>query len=298
MRRNPLCHLGLLAGLGLAGLSPAAQETAAPTEELRPGQPMEVYVAPGRATTVQFHTAEKVAAISLASPVVSYKYDKALNQLEITPAVRGGGLETNLNLRIGPEVYILLVKVVSDVRAQFLRNFTVAGDRRPDDEMGLGRIRPLRPDEIDLVAAARTVERAEVDPIFRDAHPALRLDRLDRTYAWNGCLVTLADLAQFIDRDLLVFRVQWVNRTSDALYLDALQYGLFVGDGKIPITARYKIGVGPVVYPGQLETVFLAVQGYRLSRRNDWQLALPPDAAAVGAMLPRLASDAGGGRPP
>jgi hypothetical protein len=298
MTRNLLCHLGLLAGLGLGGPSLAAQEAAAPTEELRPGQPMEVYVAPGRATTVQFHTAEKIAAISLASPVVSYKYDKALNQLEITPAVRGGGLETNLNLRIGPEVYILLVKVVSDVRAQFLRNFTLAGDRRADDEMGLGRIRPLRPDEIDLVGAARIVERAEADPIFRDAHPALRIERLDRAYAWNGCLVKLADLAQFIDRDLLVFRVQWVNRTSDALYLDALQYGLYVGDRKIPITARYKVGVGPVVYPDQLETIFLAVQGYRLSRRNDWQLALPPDSAAVGAMIPRLSSFASGSGPP
>jgi len=298
MRRNRLYHLGLLAGLGLGGLGAPAQEAAAPAEELRPGQPMEVYVAPGRATTVQFHTAEKVAAISLASPVVSYKYDKALNQLEITPAVRGGGLETNLNLRIGPEVYILLVKVVSDVRAQYLRNFTVAGDRRADDEMGLGRIRPMRPEEIDLVGAARTVERAQADPIFRDAHPALRIERLDRAYAWNGCLVKLADLAQFLDRDLLVFRVQWVNRTSDALYLDAGQYGLFVGDQRIPITARYKIGVGSVVYPGQLETVFLAVQGYRLSRRNDWQLALPPDATAVAAMIPRLSSAGGGSREP
>jgi hypothetical protein len=298
MKRNACHHLGVLAGVLLGSLRLMAQEAGAPAEELRPGQPMEVYVAPGRATTVQFHTAEKVAAISLASPVVSYKYDKALNELEITPAVRGGGLETNLNLRIGPEVYILLVKVVSDVRAQFLRNFTVAGDHRVDDEAGLERTRPLRPDEIDLVGAARTVERAEADPIFRNAHPALRIERIDRAYAWNGCLVNLTDLAQFIDRDLLVFRVEWVNRTSDALYLDALQYGLFVGDRKIPITARYKVGAGPVVYPGQLETVFLAVQGYRLSRRNDWQLALPPDSPAVGAMIPRLSSSAEGGRRP
>jgi hypothetical protein len=271
----------------LGSLSWAAQETAMPADELHPGQPTEVYVAPGRATTIQFRTAEKVAAISLASPVVSYKYDKALNQLEITPAVRGGGVETNLNLRIGPDVYILLVKVVSDVRAQFLRNFTLAGDHPVDDESGLARTRPLPSEEIDLIGASRIIERAEIDPVFRSAHPSLRIEPLDRIYLWNGCLVTLVDLAQFIDRDLLVFRVRWVNRTSDALYLDALQYGLFVGDRTIPINARYKIGAGAVIYPGQLETVFLAVQGYRLSRRNDWQLALPPDAAAAGAMASR-----------
>ena len=34
---------------------------------LTPNQPMEVYVAPGRATTLLFRTSQKVAAISLAN---------------------------------------------------------------------------------------------------------------------------------------------------------------------------------------------------------------------------------------
>jgi hypothetical protein len=273
--------LALLLGCGALR---AATDPADSADELRPGEPTVVFVAPGRATTVQFRTADKVAAISLASPVVRYKYDKALNQLEITPAVSAGGVETNLNLRIGPDVYILLVKVVGDVRAQFLRSFTLAGDQRIDDEAALGRTRPLRPDEIDLVGAARALERAESDPVFRAAHPTLRIEPIGRAYSWNGCLVNLVELGQFIDRDLLVFRVQWLNRTGDALYLDALQYGLFVGDRRIPINARYKVGIGPVIYPGQLETVYLAVQGYRLSRRNEWELALPPDATAAARL--------------
>ena len=99
---------------------------------LTPNQPMEVYVAPGRATTLLFRTSQKVAAISLASPIVTYRYDRALNQLEITPAVRSGGVETNLNLRIGPDVYVLLVKVVTDVRAQFVRTFDLANDTAAD----------------------------------------------------------------------------------------------------------------------------------------------------------------------
>jgi len=111
------------------------------------------------------------------------------------------------------------------------------------------------------------------------------METLGRFYSWNGCLVGLVDAAEFIDADLLVFRVQWVNRTREALYLDPTQYGLFVSGRTIPILARYKVGVGPVVYPGQLETVYLAVQGYRLSRHNDWQLGLPPDSEAVGSLL-------------
>jgi hypothetical protein len=298
MRKASESALPLLVVAAFTVTRLAGQESELPSDEMHPGQPIEVYVAPGRATTLQFRTAEKIAAISLASPVVSYKYDKALNQLEITPAVRTGGVETNLNLRIGPDVYIILVEVVNDVRAQFFRNFTLASDHRTDDETGLERARPRVPANIDLIDAAKTLEMAEKDPIFRNSLPTLRIEALGCVYEWNGCLISLVDVAQFIDRDLMVFRVRWINKTDDALYLDARQYGLFVGDQNIPIIARYKVGVGPVIYPGQLETVFLAVQGYRLSRHNEWRLALPPDSTAVGRMASRFAPSVNrGGRP-
>ncbi|MGD1031058.1 MAG: hypothetical protein ABSA05_07945 [Opitutaceae bacterium] len=250
-------------------------------ELLRPGIPEEIYVAPGRATTVLLHTGRKIAAISLASPIVSYKYDKSLNQLEITPTVRSPGVETNLNLRIGPSVYVLLVRVVGDVRAQFLRDFALEDDPAADDENALGQSRPLKPSDIDLVGAAQTLERAETDPVFRQARPALRIETLDRLYLWNDCLVSLNAVAQFLDLDLLVFRVRWINRTQDALYLDSRQYGLLAGSTRIPITARYEAGPGPIILPGQVETVYLAVQGYRLGRHNPWELALPPEASAL-----------------
>jgi hypothetical protein len=271
----------MVALLWLGGAGLAAEDPAAAPDELQPGTPMAVYVAPGRATTIQLQGPQRVAAISLASPIVTYQYDKALNQLELTPAPHAGGSETNLNLRIGANVYVLVIKVVNDVRAQFLRSFVLAGEAPVDDEAGLAQVRPVRPADLDLPAAVKTIERAQADPVFRAAQPMLRLEPLERQYQWNGCLVTLTDEAQFLDRDLLVFRIQWINRTGAALYLDPTQYGLFIGERPVPVLARYKVGVGPVVYPGQLETVFLAVQGYRLSRHNDWRLALPPEAAAV-----------------
>lgn len=255
------------------------------SEELVPGIPVEVYVAPGRATTILFHSSEKVTAISLASPVITYKYDKTLNQLEITPTVRTGGVETNLNLRMGADVYVLVIKVVTDVRAQFVRTFDLRDEAGTGDEAGLGTARPLKPADLDLVAAARDFERAEFDPVFRTAQSDLKIEAIGKRYQWNDCLVELVDLAQWIDRDLIVFRVQWVNRTSDALYLDPGQYGIFLGGKAIPILARYKIGNGAIIYPGQFESVYLAVQGYRLSRHNDWDLGLPPDSTAVRRLL-------------
>jgi hypothetical protein len=270
---------------GLIILAASAAAAAAP-DALEPGRPAEIFVAPGHATTVQLRTAERIAAISLASPVVSYKYDKALNQIEITPAARAGGAETNLNLRIGEDVYILLLKVVTDVRAQYLRTFVLAGEAGAQDEAAIGRAPPLAPADLDLVGAARALERAEADPVFRAAQPNLRLEPIGRRYSWNGCQIALEEAAQFVDRDLLVFRVRWTNTTPDALYLDESQYALRAGERAIPILARYQEGDGPVVLPGREQRVFLAVQGYRLSRHNDWRLELPPAADAIGAGAP------------
>ena len=87
---RPVAAMLMLAlGAAAAQAQPEARDD---DEVLRPlGKPAEVFVAPGRATTILLHTGQKVAAISLASPIVSYKYDKSLNQLEITPTVRTGG---------------------------------------------------------------------------------------------------------------------------------------------------------------------------------------------------------------
>jgi len=273
---------GIRAILGCCLLGGAAR--AADPVLLEPGVPAEVFVAPGRATTVLLRSEKKVASISLASPIISYKYDKALNQLEIAPAVRAGGVETNLNLRIGDQVYVLLVRVVGDVRAQFVRAFRLPDENPAGDEAELAAVKPLAPAQLDLVAAAQTLEKAEHDPVFRAAQTNLRWEALTATQSWNECAVQLDAAVQFIDLDLIVFRVRWVNRTADALYLHPTQYGIAVGERAIPLLARYSPNEA-VILPGEACVVYLAAQGLRLSRHNAWTLSLPPAAGAVTAAV-------------
>ena len=251
---------------------------------LEPGVPAEVFVAPGRATTVLLRSEKKVAAISLASPIISYKYDKALNQLEISPAVKAGGVETNLNLRIGDQIYVLLIRVVGDVRAQFVRTFRLPDENPAGDEAELGAVKPLAPAQLDLVAAAQTLEKVEHDAVFRAAQSNLRWEALTATQTWNDCAVQLDAALQLVDLDLIVFRVRWVNRTADALYLHPTQYGIQAGGRLIPLVARYSPNEA-VVLPGESCVVYLAAQGLRLSRHNVWSLSLPLAAGAVTAAV-------------
>jgi hypothetical protein len=278
----------ILAAAWLAGAAPAhagpktAANASAP-DQLEPGVPAEIFVAPGRATTVLLRSEKKVAAISLASPIITYKYDKALNQIEIAPAVRAGGGETNLNLRIGDEIYVLLVRVVTDVRAEFVRAFRLPDESAASDESQLGSVRPLAPAQIDLVAAAQTIEKAEHDAVFRSAQNNLRWLTIGLATPWNDCSIVLDTLVQFVDLDLIVFRVRWANVTRDALYLDARQYRIRAAGQAVPIVARYSPNEA-VVLPGESVVVYLAVQGLKLSRHNSWQLELPPPAEAVSAI--------------
>ncbi len=270
MKPRPVLALWLLAS---AGLMPSALAEPA---TLEPGKPARLYVAPGHATTVLLRTERKVSSISLASPIITYKYDKPLNQIEITPAVRAAGAETNLNLRIGDAVYVLLIRVVDDVRAEFVRAFSLTGEDASGDEAGLGGVRPMSPDELDLPRAAASLDRAERDPIFRAAQTNLRIEPLAVARRWNGCDVLLDAEAQFLDLDLLVFRVRWTNTTADALYLHPLQYALFVAGQRVPVLASYSPD-DAVILPGRRTQAYLAVQGLRLSRENPWELRLPPE---------------------
>jgi hypothetical protein len=176
--------------------------------------------------------------------------------------------------------------VVGDVRAQFVRAFRLPEENSAGDEAELAAAKPLAPAQLDLVAAAQTLEKAEHDPVFRAAQTNLRWEALTATQSWNDCAVQLDAAVQFIDLDLIVFRVRWINHTADALYLHPNQYGIAAGGQSLPLLARYSPNEA-VVLPGESCVVYLAAQGLRLSRHNGWTLQLPPAAGAVTAAVSR-----------
>ena len=244
-------------------------------EVLHSGIPTEIYIAPGRSTTVVLRTKEHVSSISLSSPIITYKYDKVLNQIEITATGRTAGLETNLNVRIGPDVYVLIIKIVNDVRVQFVRIFSFESGVALSDESALMHARALKPAYIDLLGAVKVIERMQNDLVYRHTHLEVQHADLKYSYVWNDCFITLESCDQFIDKDLLVFRIVWTNNTHDALYLDTRQLALFIGDKNLPITATTRKALGNIITPGKKDVIYLAIQGYRISRSNAFEFRLP-----------------------
>jgi len=233
-------------------------------------------------TSLNFSKAEKIDDIKIGSKIVQVDFDPKKNQLNIYPTVTEG--MTNLNVRIGDNIYTFLLKILNAGDPVFQRSYTFADDA-DDFDGALASAPIMKPFEVDTVAAIKTIERARFDRTFRQAISGFRTIAIGRTAFWNNSPVTLVDVSQFADRDLLVFKIEWSNNTGSVLNLDCGQVRLKVANTGIPITCSQQVAAQ--LFPGQCDTIWLFVQGYRLSPRNDWCLLLPPDAASVQKLFPR-----------
>jgi hypothetical protein len=271
----------LIIGAGALGRAEPSAGTTDPIP-LSTGKVEVVGLKPLMVTSLDFPKGVKIDDIKIGSKIVQVDFDPKKNQLDIYPTVTGG--TTNLNVRIGDNLYTFLLKILNAGDPVFQRSYTFE-DEADDFDDALASAPILKPFEVDTVAAIKTIERARFDPAFRQTIPEFRTLSVGRTVFWNDSPVTLVDVSQFADRDLLVFKIEWSNNTGSVLNLDSGQVRLKVANSEIPITCSQQVAAQ--LFPGQCDTIWLFVQGYRLSPRNDWRLSLPPDAASVQKLFPR-----------
>jgi hypothetical protein len=271
----------LILGAGALGRAETSAGTTGPIP-LSAGKVEVVGLKPLMVTSLDFPKGAKIDDIKIGSKIVQVDFDPKKNQLNIYPTVTEG--MTNLNIRMGDNIYTFLLKILNAGDPVFQRSYTFEDDA-DDFDGALASAPIMKPFEVDTVAAIKTIERARFDPAFRQTIPEFRTLPVGRTVFWNDSPVTLVDVSQFADRDLLVFKVEWSNNTGNVLNLDSGQIGLKVANTTIPITCSQQVAAQ--LFPGQCDTIWLFVQGYRLSPHNDWRLLLPPDAASVQKLFPR-----------
>jgi hypothetical protein len=274
-----------IVGLILGACAPGRAEPAAATTGPIPLSASKVEVVglkPLMVTSLNFPKGTKIDDIKIGSKIVQVDFDPKKNQVDIYPTVTAG--MTDLNIRIGDNLYTFLLKIINAGDPIFQRSYTFE-DEADDFDGALASAPIMKPFEVDTVAAIKTIERARFDPDFRQTIPEFRTLPIGRTVYWNDSPVTLVDVSQFADRDLLVFKVEWSNNIGSVLNLDSGQVRLKVANTGIPITCSQQVAAQ--LFPGQCDTIWLFVQGYRLSPHNDWRLLLPPDEASVQKLFPR-----------
>jgi hypothetical protein len=142
----------------------------------------------------------------------------------------------------------------------------------------------MQPQDIDTVFYVSAIEKSRLDQDYKNSLGRwLKHYPLDRVYSWNGCLINLVEAYQFPKDDIVVLKIEWQNITNKALYLHVNQYKVFVANKEFPVTARQQRSA--LLYPGQMDIVYLFIQGYGLSCSNAFELMLPPDSDAVRKVL-------------
>jgi len=292
MTKQTLLLLTLLA----AGLC-HAQDAAVPTEALPPAPATpaaqapialdparieNIYCAAGVVTSVEFITKKEVENIKIGSPIVEIKFDPDRRIMDIFPKIDEG--RTNMNIVVDGITYVFVINVVTDQRIDYRRTFTVANEDDAADGAMMSKAPRLRPGEIDVVGAISQIEQARTDPTFRAKLPFYRTHAINKIYQWNGNLIHLLEAHQFVDKDLIALKVQWLNEQQRAYYLKDSQIEVWLANKQIPVTARTQMTDG-TVFPGQLDTVWLFIQGYRLSLKNNWEVKLPPEAGSVRQLM-------------
>jgi hypothetical protein len=289
MKKNILLLYFTLAAAQLWAEAPAALPPAPATPPgqtpicLEPTKVENIYCAVGVVTSLEFLTQKKIETIKIGSPIAEVKFDPGRKIIDIFPKISEG--RTNMNILVDGTIYLFTINIVADgSKIDFRRTFTFPQEQLNADMAQLAKAPRLKPGEIDVIAATNQIEQAQLDPVLRSKLTYYRMRPINKIYQWNGNLVHLLEAHQFVDKDMIVLKVQWLNEQNKAFYIKDSQYEVWIANKQIPVTARMQATDG-TVYPGQLETVWLFIQGYRLSMDNPWELKLPPEASSVKALL-------------
>ncbi|SRR5258708_2412339 len=235
-----------------------------------------ILLAPQMVTSIGLPSGVKVDEVRKGSNLVQVEFNPTHNTLDIFPTVTEGA--TNLTVRVGSRVYTFLLKISTEENPSLARTYTFedAGD---EFDSTATQAPHLRPSEINTIQAIKTIEKARFDPAYRDTLSNFRTIPIGKTMLWNFSPVTLVEVNQFSDQDLLVLKVEWSNAAQQVLNLESGQVRLRVANTEIPVSASQQ--ESSRLFPGQMDTIWLFVQGYRVSPRNDWRLFLPPDSDAI-----------------
>ena len=277
-----LCLVLVLLAARAEGPNTAPLGTISNPAILAPDSVATVFARRGMLTSVTILTEKPVEMPLAGGPEIRVVKDGNILHIQAV-AIEG---TSSINFRVDGITYVIKVKISSEDPVIPNPVFTIAKMGAFEDlDKALAASAPMKPSDIDLVGAIRTIERAKTDIAFKATLRNYAVLPINKVYAWNHCDITLVEAHQFADLDMIIFRVAWVNTMQTAFYLNAKQYKIFVGERPVMIQARHQLAPTSVIFPGQEEIVWLVVQGYKLRLDNNWNLGLPPDSSDLRAFI-------------
>lgn len=250
---------------------------------LHPEQITNLKLGWGVITSIRIDTKRPLERIILGENIAEVRHDESLGRIDLKPVVQSGA--TNMIVTIGGVDYVFVLEVTPDYReVAYTRTYVLQSQALDTVVADLSRVAAapnLKPTQLDVVALTKAVTRARIDPVYAQTIPDLRIADIRKPYTWNGCIVYLMDVAAFLDRDILLFRIEWMNTSDRGIYLNPRQLGIKAAATSFRTKASHQLSPDGWVMPGQRDVLWLVVQGTRAAYVNEWTLTFPPDAAVL-----------------
>lgn len=233
-----------------------------------------VYVSPGYVTYLDFPKDSSIKRVDVgSSAMVDIKVDNANNAILLFPLVMQGHTNMTVLLDESPYVFEIYVRNQGEIN----QRVTYTTLDRHTKRLRFGP--PLNPKEIDVNKFIQLVETYGRGLNSYPEHERMLYKDIGKVYTWNDSLIYLSDAFAFPKENMVVLRISRRNVSANANYLHVDQIKPFIANTNIPVTAA--IQSNPLLYPGQMEKVYLFIQGYNLFANNDWRLQLPPEASQL-----------------
>jgi len=240
-----------------------------------------IYTALGYSTFLQFPKSSEFGVVTVgAKNYLSIEVKADQKAIILTPKVLSG--QTNMTVVLNKQPYNFLINILPQGRIHFKRTFTFP---YMTDEGGkaVSFGPPVRPQDINANKYIALIENYGLPSAKAADYRWMEHQELKQALTWNNTLVYLTDAFGFPRDNLVVLKVLHRNYSSKASYLAASQIMIYVANTPFPVTVGLQ--ARPLLYPGEMDTVYLFVQGYNLRAQNDFQIELPPNSAKLNTYL-------------
>jgi len=233
-----------------------------------------VYAAPGYVTYLEFPKNAIFKRVDVGSEVMlDVKVDNENKALVLAPLVLQG--HTNMTVVIDDVPYVFEVYIRT--QGELNQRITYTTKKSAEEALRFGP--PLKPSVMDTEKYIKLVETYGRVQQPLPEHERMLYKDVGKVYTWNNSLVYLSDAFALPNDNLIVLRLARRNVGTKGEYLNIKQVGVYVANTPFPSTQATQLN--PLLYPGQMEKMYIFIQGYNLLADNDWSVMLPPSSQDI-----------------
>lgn len=239
----------------------------------------DIYTCLGYSSFLQFPKNIAMTGIVAGSAnIVEIIPNEKQKSITLVPKVLQG--ETNMTILLDGKPHNFLIHVIPQGNIKFSQTFTYPY-LTDDSGVAVSFGPAVRPQDIDTNHFIAEVEKMG-KPGYNQS-PFIERVHLKLIKSWNDTIVEIVSAYGFPKDNLIILKVLRRNLSDRGSYLHASQIKVYSANKYIPTTVARQSR--PDLYAGEMDTIYLFMQGYNIRAHQIYSFQLPPATDQVEKLL-------------